>query len=135
MAATPATLKNTFQAFGSVADPTLQYWIDRALRVVDWGDDHATYLLAAHYMVANGIGSGAEAEMAAAGASGFKSMRSGALSLDRGSSGDSGNPFEGTMYGRQFYPLLIANKGGSTLTGSGAPMGGYGYQDRPIWGC
>lgn len=142
---TPAELKALIPAFAAVPDATVQVWLNRAARIVDasWAEadqQHAQILLAAHYMTLNGLGTGAEAELAASGTLGFKSMKSGALSLDRGDSdqfkhmGEYGT----TAYGRQFWPLLKANKGGPLITGTGRAIGGCGLDPRiPRWpaGC
>jgi hypothetical protein len=132
--ATAADLKAAFPAFAAVADGQVGYWLTRAARTVDdsWAEadrDHAQMLLAAHLMVTNGLGTGAEAAAAAAGASGFKSMRSGALSLDRGDAPTDG--YASTQYGRQFAALLALNHGGPRVTSTGALFGTI-YQDRPI---
>ena len=140
-AATPAELKALLPAFAAVADATVQAWLDRAARLVTeaWPDSdrkHGEMLLAAHYMTLNGLGTGAEAEMAAAGASGFKSMRSGSLSLDRGdtSGGDAMGEYGTTQYGRQFWPLLRVYAGGPRVTGTGTIDGSYGLDPRiPRW--
>lgn len=137
---TPAELKALLPAFAAVPDATVQVWLNRAARIVDssWAEEdqqHAQALLAAHYMTLNGLGSGAEAEMAAAGALGFRSMKSGALSLDHGDGGTTGmGEFGTTAYGRQFWPLLVANRGGPRITGTGRPLGGCGLDPRiPRW--
>ena len=140
-AATAADLKALLPAFAAVDDATIDAWLTRAARVVDasWAEDdqaHAQILLAAHYMTLNGLGAGAEAELGAAGALGFKSMRSGALSLERGdaSADKSMGEFGLTAYGRQFYPLLRANRGGARVTGSGCAPIGCGLDPRiPQW--
>ncbi|MDO9487639.1 MAG: DUF4054 domain-containing protein, partial [Sphingomonadaceae bacterium] len=108
---TPGELIDTFPAFAAVDQWRIQFWIDRAARVVDttWAPDDftfATMLHAAHEMVVNGFGAGAEAEAAAGGASGFRSLRSGALALERFDAGDAARGYGATQYGRQFLPLL-----------------------------
>lgn len=132
-APTAATLAAVFPAFRDVTDATINYWLVEASKTVDarFPDDrraHAMMLLTAHLMVTNGIGSGAEAELAAAGASGFKSFRSGALSLDRGDARTEG--YASTSYGRQFLAMLLSVVGGPRLTGSGTVCGGYGADHR-----
>lgn len=132
---TPAGLKAAFPAFAAVANSVISMWLTRAARVVDdsWAEDDRAYaqaLLAAHYMVEQGLGTGAEAEMAANGASGFKTMRSGSLTLERfdAPSDAAGGGFSGTSYGRQFLPLLRANRGGPLITGAGTlPSRCYGW--------
>lgn len=140
--ATPADVRATLPAFAAVGDAVIQTWLDRAARVVDgsWAEAdqvHAQILLAAHLMTLNGVGTGAEAEMAASGALGFKSMRSGSLSLDRGDAGAGDaamGEYGSTAYGRQFYPLLRANRGGPRVTASGCAPVCCGLDPRiPRW--
>lgn len=125
-APTPTELKAVFAAFADVPDATVQYWLGRAALSVDesWAEAdfaHARMLLAAHLMVLNGLGAGAEAEMAAAGAAGFKVMKSASLSLERFDPPSSRRAglYDGTSYGRQFAALLAVNRGGPRLTNTG----------------
>lgn len=139
--ATPAELQALFPAFAAVDTSAVQAWIDRAARVVTdaWieaDQKHGQMLLAAHYMTLNGLGSGAEASVAAQGMGGFKSMRSGSLSLDRGDAaarvhmGEYGE----TQYGRQFWPLLRANAGGPRLARAATGLLDVGLDPRiPRW--
>lgn len=117
---TPGELVATFPAFGGVDPERIQFWIDRAARVVDEGwtaEDFtfATMLHAAHEMVLNGFGNGAEAEAAAGGASAFRSVRSGALALERFEAAGDATGYGATQYGRQFLPLLARNRGGPRI--------------------
>lgn len=119
-------LKAAFSAFAAVEDATIEFWIERAGRLVDTSWTEGDYqmgqmLLAAHYMVINGLGTGAEAAAAAAGASGFKRMKSGSLDLERfeSASGGSAEGFSSTSYGQQFLALLRVNKGGPRVTATG----------------
>lgn len=119
---TPGELVATFPAFAAVDQSRIQFWIDRAARVVDesWAVDDftfATMLHAAHEMVLNGFGGGAEAEAAAGGASAFRSVRSGSLALERFDAGDAAAGYAATQFGRQFLPLLRRNRGGPRLAG------------------
>jgi hypothetical protein len=129
-APTPDDLKTAFPAFNDVEDAAVTYWLTRAARVVDsgWGDDdgpHATILLAAHYLTLQGLGTGAEAEAAAAGASGFKRIKSGSLEMER-ADGGSGE-YDTTAYGRQFQSLLRTVRGGPRVTGTGTlPYDAFG---------
>ena len=130
---TPAGLKAMFPAFAAVPNATIQMWLTVAAETVDdsWlasSRARAQALLAAHEMVTNGIGTGAEAEAAANGASGFRVMKSGGLTLERfdTASGASAGAYAGTSYGRQFAVLLRQNRGGPLITGTGTlPGGGY----------
>lgn len=121
---TPGELVAAFPAFAGVEMARVQFWIDRALRVVDesWAEedyDFALMLHAAHEMVLNGIGGGAEAEAAAAGASAFRSVRSGSLALERFEAGGGASEFEAMQYGRQFLPLLRRNRAGPRVARTG----------------
>ena len=120
---TPGELIAAFPAFAGVDQARVQFWIDRAMRVVDesWAEadyDFALMLHAAHEMVLNGIGGGAEAEAAAAGAGAFRSLRSGSLAIERFEVGGEG-AFEATQYGRQFLPLLRRNRAGPRVARAG----------------
>jgi hypothetical protein len=135
---TAAQLKALFPAFAAVADATVDAWIVRAGRSVDttWFEEdftHGHMLLAAHYMVTNGLGTGAAAEAAAAGADGFKVMRSGSLTLERfeNKEGAAASEFGSTSYGLQFLALAKRNRGGPRVMGTGVfpppypPVGSY----------
>lgn len=117
---TPGELVAAFPAFAAVDPLRIQFWIDRAARVVDesWTAQDfsfATMLHAAHDMVLNGLGSGAEAEAAASGAAAFRSLRSGSLALERFD--PAGGGYAATQYGRQLLPLLQRNRGGPRVAG------------------
>lgn len=136
-APTAADLKAKYPAFANVPDATVALYITDAGRLVDasWTDgDYATgiMLYAAHLMTLSGLGAGAEAQVNAQGLAGFKSIRSGSLSLERGStSGADGVPseFAGSQYGAQFFALLKRNKPAVAVANGGAPSlsEGYGY--------
>ncbi|WP_426163091.1 DUF4054 domain-containing protein [Sandarakinorhabdus sp. DWP1-3-1] len=128
----------SFPAFAAVLGATIDFWLTRAARSVDdsWTEGDREYgrqLLAAHLMTEQGLGIGAEAEMAAAGAGGFKSMKSGSLSLDRGDTGVAAGAYGGTAYGRQFALLLRQNRGGARVTGTGVVVGVYPFGRMPGW--
>lgn len=117
-----ADLKAAFPAFAAVEDATIVYWLDRAARVVDqgWPEDdgpHARMLLAAHYLVQAGQGTGAEAEAFAVGAGGFKRVKSGALEVERADA--KGGDLGSTSYGSQFAALQRVIRGGPRVTGTG----------------
>lgn len=104
--------------FDTVSDVTIQSALDEAaLQIDDTWIDQANFtlgrmLLAAHILTLDGHGTGAEAEVAAAGASGFKRMKSGQLELERFSSADAGGDgsvLGSTSYGRRFLELLRRN--------------------------
>jgi hypothetical protein len=65
-------------------------------------------LYAAHLLTLDGLGTGAEAALGAAGALGFTSFKSGALLLDRAPTAAS--EMAATTYGRRFSALLRLNQ-------------------------
>lgn len=125
----PSGLSTIFPAFEDVDDDTITYWAARAARIVDdsWPEEdreHARYLLTAHYLTQQGLGTGAEAEAAAAGASGFTRLKSGSLEIER-AAGNAGT-YDSTSYGQQFAALLKAIRGGPRVTGTGTIAYGCG---------
>ena len=120
---TASELKAAFPAFAAVPDATVDFWIERATRLVDqtWFEEDYTFaimLLACHYMVGAGLGTGAEAEINAQGMSAFQTIRSGQLTLSKGAtsqSDESMGEWAGTIYGKQFYWLLRRNKPGGAV--------------------
>lgn len=123
--ATAADLKDAFPRFAAVADETVEFWLERARRQVDtsWTEDDyamAQMLLAAHHMTLQGLGTGAEAEAAAAGTGDYQTIRSGSLTLQRFDRGSSAQGTLGsTSYGRQFADLRVTNKGGPRVSPTG----------------
>jgi hypothetical protein len=143
-APTPADLKTAFPAFASVDDAVIQFWLDRAARIVDERFPEADFafareLLACHYMALNKIGT------ASAGAipDGVTDFRSGAFQVkiaDAVAANAIDGSYQATLYGRQFEPLLMAAKGGPRVVGGGTvPCYGYGYNGYagplPPWQC
>jgi hypothetical protein len=121
VAPTPAELKSRYPAFANVDDAVVQSALDEAARQVDesWTEgDFATaqMLYACHVMTMNGVLSGAGGIQLAS----FRSIRSGALTLERGTvNGDDGSWLSGSEYGRRFLTLRRQNKGGMRVTGAG----------------
>lgn len=117
---TPQNIKDRWPAiFGAVADGTIQIWIDTAALSVDtsWLETDYTYaieLLAGHLMIENGIGAGAQAEANAGGMSAFQSIKSGQLSLTRGTTSQDStgvpSPWNTTSFGIQWYWLARKNR-------------------------
>lgn len=125
-------LQAAFPRFAAVADETVEFWLERARRHVDQSWTEGDYamgqmLMAAHLMTLNGLGTGAESEAAAAGAGEFKTIRSGALTLERfdSASGGEQGAFGSTSYGRQFEALARLNVGGPRVTATGTLPTGY----------
>lgn len=124
--ATATDLKDLLPKFSAVADATVEIWLTRARRSVDdsWTADdraHGEILLAAHYLTLEGYGTGAEAEIAAAGLAGMQSVRSGKLQFTKGASGADAaqGTLESTSYGQRWLELLRQNRGGARVTPSG----------------
>jgi hypothetical protein len=119
-------LQAAFPRFAAVADPTVEFWLVRARRSVDqsWFEDDyqmGQMLLACHLMTLQGLGTGAESEAASQGASGYKTIRSGAITLERFDNGSGGaaDGFAATSYGQQFALLLRQNRGGARVAPTG----------------
>ncbi|ACL58458.1 DUF4054 domain-containing protein [Methylobacterium nodulans] len=117
MAYTPPTaadFKLRFPAFDAVPDQRIAGFLEDAASVADdgWADTDrrkAVMLQAAHDMTTRGIGTGAEAELAAAGALGFTSFRSGQLQLDRSgtaAAASANGALSQTAYGRELLDLI-----------------------------
>lgn len=136
-----ATFVALFPAFAAVSDDQYVFWSGQAVLVTVpieacLGErmDLATMLCTAHYLAESGIGTGAESEMAAQGMGGFKSIKSGSLSLERADSSKTGDmgSWGTTSYGSRVYPMLSACLAGPRVTGTGTlpclgrfgPLGG-----------
>ncbi len=128
-----ATLKATYSDFDCVPDATVELWLTQAERIVgdDWCGDQAHDLatLAAHYLTINGFGE-TGAAMKKREDKGVKSVRSKSLQItymDASSDGGGGEAFYSqTRYGRQFWPILRACRGGPCVTDTGClPHGSW----------
>ncbi|MFK4794662.1 DUF4054 domain-containing protein [Sphingobium sp. ZW T5_29] len=134
-----------FPAFAAVTDEAYVFWSARAARIVDpiqscLAEDAelACMLATAHYLSQSGIGTGAESEMAAQGAGGFKRLKSGTIELEKAdnaraaSMGDWGS----TTYGQRLFPMLKACFAGPRITGTGYVGGGCfnGFAGPLPWG-
>lgn len=120
-APTFATFVARFPAFVAVPQATVDAAIVRSARNVDMSWFEADYtegrnLMTAHLLAVDGLGTSADAKAIASGAAGFKSIRSGALSLDRGDNVDM-DGLGSTTYGRRFLALARLNRGGPRTTG------------------
>lgn len=113
---TAAAFKTRYPKFASVADETVQLYLNEAAAVVNSGDwvesdkDKATSLLAAHNLSSEGLGSSADAQFGD-----FKRLKIGSLELERAASvAASSNPsiFETTKYGREYLALMRSNFAG-----------------------
>lgn len=143
-----AAFVEVFPAFAAVTDTAYNFWSAQAVLItepmqacLDQRMDLATMLLTAHYLTLQGIGTGAEAEMAAQGASGFKRLKSGTIEIERGDSSSDASlgEYSQTAYGHQLWPMLRACIGGPLVTGTGTVAGCGGFNGfagpLPPWGC
>lgn len=118
-APTASEFKARFPAFASVSDDVVNTVLAEAALQVDetWVSEadfkQGINLLTAHLLTMDGHGAGAEAESAAAGALGFKTMKSGNLTLERFSASEagsgSGDTLGLTIYGKRFIDLRNRN--------------------------
>ena len=117
-APTASEFKARFPAFASVDDDVVNVVLaEAALQVDETWVSEADFklginLLTAHLLTMDGHGAGAEAESAAAGALGFKTMKSGNLTLERFSAseaGSGGDALSLTTYGKRFRDLRRRN--------------------------
>lgn len=116
---TSSDLTTRFPSFAAVDPAVLGRVLAEAATRVDttWiaGDYPLGIMLyAAHVLTLDGLGTGAESALAAAGALGFQSMRTGSLQLERDAAPDSliggRSDLERTAYGRRFLALLRVNQ-------------------------
>lgn len=124
-APTATEFKARFPAFASVDDDVVNVVLAEAGLQVDetWVSEadfkQGINLLTAHILTMDGHGAGAEAESAAAGALGFKTMKSGNLTLERFSASEagsgSGDTLGLTIYGKRFIDLRKRNIPGVTV--------------------
>ena len=115
MPPTSTDLTTRFPAFAGVDPAVLGRALTEAATRVDttWttGDyPLGVMLYAAHVLTLDGLGTGAEATMAAAGALGFQSMQSGSLQLGQAGGSEGRSVLELTTYGRRFLALLKVNQ-------------------------
>jgi len=135
-----------YPAFAAVSDPAYTFWSTQAANAIGHFEDClgdrmvlAGMLAIAHYLTKAGIGTGTEAQIAAEGASGFKSIRSGSLSLERAdaSPSASGGDWGATSFGQQLWPMLKACVGGPIVSSTGHVGGNCGYNGfagpLPTW--
>jgi hypothetical protein len=150
------TFTGLFPAFAAVTQEQYDFWSARAARVVDpitgcLADDAdlAAMLATAHYLTLQGIGTGAESEMAAQGATSFTRIKTGSIELERrgadaaginaaGGSADAGS-WGTTSYGARVFPMLKACLGGPRVTATGSLVGCGGFNGfagpLPPYGC
>jgi hypothetical protein len=151
MAYTPPTLSTftaAFPSFPAVEQATYDLWLAQAVLITEPLEsclatriDMATMMLTAHYLTLAGIGTGAESEMAAQGMAGFKSIRSGSLSLERAESakGTAAGEYAATSYGLRAWAMISPCVAGPRVAGTGYPACGVGFNGYagvlPPWAC
>lgn len=126
-APTLATFTELFPAFTAVTQEQYDFWSAQAALVTEPIEDCladrmdlATMLATAHYLTQQGLGTGAESEMAAQGMGGFTRIKSGSLELQRGEgSGGSAGKWASTSYGARFVELA-----GGCVSGPGVARTG-----------
>lgn len=106
-----------YPLFAAVADPAYTHWSTEAVRRIAQFEDclgdgmnSAAMLAIAHLLTKAGIGTGTESEVAAQGASMYKSIRSGSITLDRfeNAKAPEGGDWAATSYGVELWPMLRA---------------------------
>jgi len=130
-----------FPMFAAVTDEQYAFWSAQAVLITEPQEaclgarmDLASMLATAHFLALAGIGTGAESEMAAQGASGFKRIKSGTIELERAdiTSGSDAGEWGATSYGLRLWPMLRACLAGPRITGTGTLPCGGGYQSGPF---
>jgi len=146
MAYTPPdkdTFTALFPAFASVEQAAYDFWSAQAALITEPMQDClgarmdlATMLVTAHYLTQQGIGTGTEAQVSAQGANGFKSIKSGSLSLERAdttSTSEEAGDWGATSYGLRAWPMLSTCAGsGPIVSSTGRVVGSFGYQAGPM---
>lgn len=123
---TAADLKARFPTFAAVADSIVTTALAEAAVLVDdsWSSQEdftlARLLYAAHTLTLDGHGSGAEAAMAAEGTLGFQTIKSGELTLIRGSKAapEAFSTTQDSQYGKRFEEVRRRNVGGPLVVTS-----------------
>lgn len=128
-----------YPLFATVTDAAYDHWSTEAVRRIAHLEDcmgdgmnTAAMLAIAHLLTKAGIGTGTDAQMAAQGAQGFKSIRSGSLSLERfdNSVDKAGGDWGTTSYGAELWPMLRACVGFGPIVSS---TGSLCLGSSPYW--
>lgn len=112
LSALGAKLVQVFPAFASVAPAAIDYWLDEASIVANWGNDHAQMLLACHYMAVNGLGTNPVTQ-------GLTKFKSGTVDMTFSETQANTIGFAQTIYGQQFYILLRRRHAGPRTVNAG----------------
>jgi len=146
---TKATFVSIFPSFAAVEDEAYAFWSAQAALITEPLQDClgarmdlATMRATAWYLTDAGIGTGAESEMAAQGASGFKRIKSGTIELEKAdaASAQSAGVYGSNSYGVAFYAMIRPCIAGPRVTGTGCvpswPCGPHGWGGVfPAGGC
>ncbi len=131
-----ATFTGIFPAFAAVSNEAYAFWSAQAALITEPLQDClgarmdlATMRATAWYLTDAGIGTGAESEMAAQGASGFKRIKSGTIDLEKADAAPSqtAGVYGSNSYGVAFYAMIRPCIAGPRVTGTGAVVGGCGF--------
>lgn len=138
---TVADMKLFYPRFAAVNDAIIADALAQAAAMVDmtWAEidfTTAQRLYAAHVLTIGGFGTGQEAVGYANGMGVFQSIRTGSLSLNKGSRADAGTEAMGefgrTTFGQSYWALLMRNKAGARVVVPGY-RGPSGYaKDAPL---
>ncbi|WP_066770091.1 DUF4054 domain-containing protein [Sphingobium sp. CCH11-B1] len=133
---TKATFIAIFPSFAAVSDEAYDFWSGQAVLITEplqdclaGQMDLATMRATAWYLTDAGIGTGAESEMAAQGASGFKRIKSGTIELERGDAtkAESAGVYGSNSYGVAFFAMIRPCLAGPRVTGTGCVPCGTGF--------
>ena len=105
-------LVQVFPAFAKVPPALIDYWLDEAAIIANWGNDHAQMLLACHYMSINGLGTDAAV-------SGVTKFKSGTVDMTFSEAKANAIGLNQTVYGQQFYILLRRRQAGPRIIAAG----------------
>jgi len=134
-------LRARYAAFAAVDDATITYWLTDAHRMVDTSwmeEDYPVALIAyaAYRMTEEGVAGLAGSEISDIAASGVTSFKSGTFSAsfsDAAASQAAAGGYQANRYGREYWALLLKNRGGPRVTGHAPGPCGCGYRDAPLW--
>lgn len=137
-----------FPSFEAVSADAYAFWSAQAVLLTEPHQDClgarmdlATMRATAWYLTDAGIGTGAESQMAAEGAAGFKSIKSGTISLERGDAagGADAGVYGSNSFGAQFFAMMRPCLTGPRVTGTGyiGACGGFNGWAGPLppYGC
>ena len=115
LSALGAKLVQIWPAFAAVAPAAIDYWLDEAAIVANWGNDHAQMLLACHYMAVNGLGANPVA-------TGLTKFKSGTVDMTFSEQQANTIGLTQTIYGQQFSVLLRRRHAGPRVISAGVAI-------------